>query len=548
MTTHSTPRFLAVAVAVTAALLLPPALPAQQVGEPTTPVMRIVTATAIVRGRVLQSNGSPIRSAEVRLRSANGHDSRIATTDSNGQYEIRDLAPGEWTLKASKPGFVSQSGGPSSPTSEERPITIDNGQRLSFDIVLSRAGAIAGRVLDDGGEPLADVVVQAFKRRTSADRTQFTPAGVADRTDDTGAFRLYAIPPGTYYVRAVVGAGNRAPGFVSEEGAIYYPGTSNPENAETVAIAAGQDQLGITLVIPQSFAGVRIAGTIFTASGKPAGDDTSIHLMHPNSGRTAGSGMIARVTDGRFTIDNVPPGDYTLDAMGFPSRPDAWERGAVPISVGTSPIGDITIAMTPTRVVKGVLVSETGRLPIPIEVLLQTPDAALAGSNRITVPVPGDFSLPGIWGQHAISAAVPPGWMVKSIEIAGQELGSGLFDFSTVPASATLRIVVTSNVGEVSGTVTADREGRRALVIVFPDEETKWRAPSRYVAMTQSNDDGRYRISGLGEQRYLAVAVSRLEADEITDAAFLAEMKKSATTFSLREGEKKLLDLPFIQR
>jgi len=204
--------------------------------------------------------------------------------------------------------------------------------------------------------------------------------------------------------------------------------------------------------------------------------------------------------------------------------------------------------MTPTRVVKGVLVSETGRLPIPIEVLLQTPDAALAGSNRITVPVPGDFSLPGIWGQHAISAAVPPGWMVKSIEIAGQELGSGLFDFSTVPASATLRIVVTSNVGEVSGTVTADREGRRALVIVFPDEETKWRAPSRYVAMTQSNDDGRYRISGLGEQRYLAVAVSRLEADEITDAAFLAEMKKSATTFSLREGEKKLLDLPFIQR
>ena len=177
MTTHSTPRFLAVAVAVTAALLLPPALPAQQVGEPTTPVMRIVTATAIVRGRVLQSNGSPIRSAEVRLRSANGHDSRIATTDSNGQYEIRDLAPGEWTLKAFKPGFVSQSGGPSSPTSEERPITIDNGQKLSFDIVLSRAGAIAGRVLDDGGEPLADVVVQAFKRRTSADRTQFTPAG-----------------------------------------------------------------------------------------------------------------------------------------------------------------------------------------------------------------------------------------------------------------------------------------------------------------------------------------------------------------------------------
>jgi len=85
-------------------------------------------------------------------------------------------------------------------------------------------------------------------------------------------------------------------------------------------------------------------------------------------------------------------------------------------------------------------------------------------------------------------------------------------------------------------------------VIVFPEDETKWRSPSRYVVMAPSNDDGRYRIGGLGEQRYLAVAVSRLDADEVSDMAFLAEMKKSATTFSLREGEKKTLNLPVIQR
>ena len=94
MTEHCTSCFVAVGIAITAALLCPSPLPAQQIVEPPSPVMRIVTATAIVRGRVLQSNGSPIRSAEVRLRSTDGHDSRIVTTDGSGQYEIRDLAPG----------------------------------------------------------------------------------------------------------------------------------------------------------------------------------------------------------------------------------------------------------------------------------------------------------------------------------------------------------------------------------------------------------------------------------------------------------------------
>jgi hypothetical protein len=41
-------------------------------------------------------------------------------------------------------------------------------------------------------------------------------------------------------------------------------------------IAAGQDQLGITLVIPQSFAGVRIAGPL-QRERKASRDDTAIH-------------------------------------------------------------------------------------------------------------------------------------------------------------------------------------------------------------------------------------------------------------------------------
>jgi hypothetical protein len=151
-------------------------------------------------------------------------DPSMATTadshyDGNGQYEIRDLASGEWTLKASKPGFVSQSGGPSSPTSEERPITISNGQRLSFDIVLNRAGAIAGRVLDDDGEPLAPTGRAGIQAANVGRPHAVHAAGVATGLT-TPARSAVRHPPRQLLVRAVVGAGKQGSGLVSEEGAI----------------------------------------------------------------------------------------------------------------------------------------------------------------------------------------------------------------------------------------------------------------------------------------------------------------------------------------
>jgi hypothetical protein len=515
------------------------------------PPPRIITATAVLRGRVTENGGRPIRSAEVRLTSNDGRDSRIATTDASGQYEIRDLTPGAWNLRASKPGFVSHT-----PNTSEtnRPITIANGQRLSMDIVLTKAGAIAGRVVDDAGEPLADVQVQAFKRRTPSDDS-FTPVGVADKTDDTGAFRLYAIPPGTYYVRAIPDAGDRAPGFANDGHNIYYPGTPDVQNAETVTVAAGQEQVGLTVSIPPVVIGVAVAGTIVTAAGDPAGDDTSIHILRATtsgSGPQREMGLIGQVRNGAFRITNVPPGDYVIDVLSSLSRPESWERASLPIAVGTSSLNGVVVSLTPTRTLKGTLAADAGTTPprtFPtLGIVVETPTAAL-GSDTTAVHTLGDFSLRGIWGMQSIAVTgLPRGWMIKSIDIAGHELGAGLVDFNTVPASATLRVLITDRVGELTGTVTAAREGRRAAVVVFPDDETKWQIPTRYIVTAPVGDDGTFRVSGLSEMSYRAVAVSWLDSNEIFDSALLAQMKRVGTPFTLREGEKKKLDLPLVER
>jgi hypothetical protein len=228
----------------------------------------------------------------------------------------------------------------------------------------------------------------------------------------------------------------------------------------------------------------------------------------------------------------------------------SWERAATPLSVGASPVSDVAVTMTPTRTLKGVVAAEEGTQlkSLSVTVAVQEFDSPIGGQTLVT-RAPGEFSIPGIWGAQAVTVSgLPPGWMVKSIEIGGRDLGSGPFDFSSVPANDVLRIVVTDRVGEVSGTVRTGSQGQEGVVILFPEDEAKWRRPSRYVVSAASNDEGAFRVTGLNAMRYLAVAVPWLEQDELLDPAFLAQMKKAATAFTLGDGEKKSLNLPLVQR
>lgn len=64
--------------------------------------------TAIMRGQIVAADsGAPIRRAQVRVYSAEARDGRIATTDAQGRFEIKELVGGRYTMTASKGGFVS---------------------------------------------------------------------------------------------------------------------------------------------------------------------------------------------------------------------------------------------------------------------------------------------------------------------------------------------------------------------------------------------------------------------------------------------------------
>ena len=67
---------------------------------------------------------------------------------------------------------------------------------------LVRGAAIAGRVVDDLGEPAQRVQVRAAKLRRFASEWRLIPFGESVETNDLGEYRLHGLPPGEYVVSA----------------------------------------------------------------------------------------------------------------------------------------------------------------------------------------------------------------------------------------------------------------------------------------------------------------------------------------------------------
>src|SRR5688500_20220625 len=62
--------------------------------------------TAVIKGQVLAGGtGAPVRRAQVRAMSMEGRGGGVTSTDSNGSFEIKDLAAGRYNVKVMKGGY-----------------------------------------------------------------------------------------------------------------------------------------------------------------------------------------------------------------------------------------------------------------------------------------------------------------------------------------------------------------------------------------------------------------------------------------------------------
>src|SRR4051812_2114235 len=163
------------------------------------------TGTAVLRGRVLNSDGSPLRRAQISASAASAAGPRVATTDGQGKWEVTDLPAGRFNITASKAGYVTLQFGQRRPFEPGTPVVLADAQTIEkLDLSLPRGSVITGRITDEFGEPIGQATVQAMRYQYSNDGQRKLASVNSAVTDDRGEFRAYGLMPGEYYVQAGV--------------------------------------------------------------------------------------------------------------------------------------------------------------------------------------------------------------------------------------------------------------------------------------------------------------------------------------------------------
>src|SRR5712691_3228051 len=273
--------------------------------------------TATLRGHVVAADtGQPLRKAQVRVMAADIRENRMTTTDTDGRYEFKELPAGRYTVMASKGSYVNLQYGQQRPFEAGKPLEILDGQTVEkVDFSLPRGGIITGRILDEFGEPLADAQVMAQRYQNVGGRRRLVPAGRTAMTNDIGEYRLFALPPGQYYLSATLrnmgmGDSDDRSGYAPT----YFPGTGNIAEAQRVTIGIGQVMSDANMALMQTRT-ARITGTAVDSQGRPMigmviaaplGDSMMMMFGPPSQIKP----------DGSFAVGGLAPGSYRLQTMG----------------------------------------------------------------------------------------------------------------------------------------------------------------------------------------------------------------------------------------
>ena len=523
--------------------------------------------TAAIRGQVVSAdNGSPIRRAQVRIASPETRESRLAATDAQGRFEIKELPAGRYTMTASKGGFVSLQYGQRRPSESGTPIELADGQTLDkLQIALPRGSVLGGRITDEFGEAVANASVIAMRYSYAAGGRRLTPAAGSnsrDTTDDQGHFRLFGLPPGEYFVSATLRTGGTEAadpaGETSGYAATYYPGTPNIAEAGRVTLAVSQENTTVSFGLIATKL-VRVSGTVLSSDGAPATGSTVMLLP---GGTTAGRGAIMQQggaggrTDrtGGFQLSNVAPGRYQVQARtGGRAAGGEGEMARMDLVVGADDVTGLTMVTAPGGVVTGTIVSDSGepfdfrapQLQVAARPLnVDVPGIAGGGAGRV-----GDdwsFELRGLTDTRLIRVNAPQGWVLKSVGLNGQDITDVPTEFPPGQAVAGVQVVLTKKVSALSGLVT-DQHSKPLLdatVVVFPANEKLWAFQSRFIRAARPDQSGTYRMAGLPPAvDYLVVAMQGLEDGQAGDPEFLATIKDLAKKFTLGDGETKAVDV-----
>jgi hypothetical protein len=506
-----------------------------------------------VTGSVVSATtGEPIHKASVSLlRLAEGSGSAIrntygATTDSSGNFQTR-VGAGRYAMSVTRNGYAPQTAGLLGPAKPSSIITLACGpETTELRFLMAPQGLITGTVVDEDNEPVANAIVEAFNDRAVLPAGRIPIAGSA-RTNDLGKYRIFGIGAGRYYVRSRIPEETVTLATPEKQQTsyvpIYYPGTNHAAAATPIQVTSGHESEAD--IIMSKVPTVHVSGKV--VSDYPIGGPPRLVAYpgnHPSWDPGERRGVIAEDKTGRWGLDGLQPGPYTLVC-------DRIDRGVrlgarQVVNVGMKNIDNIEVMLDRYPDLAGkVTVEGGGRAPSGIRLALQPRQlVASMGYAGASVSPEGEFLMTAISPDLSDIRVLnlPAGYFVKSVIFLGHEVSESGIELG-LGGSHNVDIVISPNGATLEGSVLGeeDKPSPDATVVLVPDPEHR-QLKSRYYTAT-ADQTGHFTASGIHPGKYTVVAWD--SAESLNDAApdTLEVAEKEGQTLKLEGGGRKAVQL-----
>jgi hypothetical protein len=288
----------------------------------------VLEAGGVLRGRATDERDRPLAGVRVELvpRSSglppDAERARgvVAETEADGEYELRDVAPGPYRLRATTTyGDTRQT-----------ELEFEAGAEFRHDLEFAAPVRTTGHVSALGGGAVAGALVRCLPRRDRDGLQSLLlppgPGAPGVRTDERGEFVLEDLPPGEFLVLVVHPPESR-PELAPAQLHLPRLAAEGPAEALEVVLGTGNELRGVVLAAgaetPLEGAEVRLSYTV---------------------GRSAVPHSATRTdAEGTFRLQGAPDGSGWLEVEAAGHRP---ARESVELEDGRD-LGEFRFELTP---------------------------------------------------------------------------------------------------------------------------------------------------------------------------------------------------------
>jgi Carboxypeptidase regulatory-like domain len=512
-----------------------------------------------ITGQVVQeSAGTPLGKVSVTLAPSEGsvvfsrqhnREPHSATTDSEGNFHMEGIQPGEYRVLLERNGFLSSTR--RSRLYSSTLLSLAAGQELQGLLFRMRpAGVIQGKVVDEDGDAVPGINVTAI---SPSDRDSVRAA----TTNDLGEYRIAGLPEGKFLVLAQPQAEMIVSGSTPSQEKIYaptyYPGSLDQSQAASIEVHTGDETTASFNLI---------SSRIFTIKGRVLGlrpqapptaqrrmviagaGPTSIVLERADGqdNQSRGGGI---AQDGSFEIQGVLPGSYNARIN---SEHLNRVRVNQTIEVRDSDIDGIQLTTESSVEVRGRFRMDDGRKLDwrQIQIMIDPDDRKQSDGPAVgRMQADGSFIVANVQpgNYHVVvtsSSASLRDYIVKEVNVDGKEVGDSGF---TITGGASVLDIVGSAKGSAIEGTAVDDEGKPIpdmQVVCIPDAARRKRRD--IYQQVQTDQRGYFSMRGLNAGGYQVFALDDATGD-ITDQDFVSAHDGQGETVTVEAGERKSIVL-----